>query len=316
MMIRRQFPYSAVLFMTTFTFKVFGQEEFNYDKYWSKNNIDTTKFSSSIFLSTQPEFSDNKSNFIDTVFFDEMDPTKVNSKNYFVSIRYFESGIKKKVVAYYDYFKNKYFESNLDSIGRSGNYFMWYPNGNLQSFNIFKNDDPILPDILFYKSGVIRNWDNNNVFPSNLCKSRSYYENGKLEQEMRLLNLFSEEEVITTYFENGNIRSVVHQGNPKSPYEYYYLNGKIRAKGNNHISFLFLTGKCEQWYDNGIKKIEYYFNEPRISELPNQPIGEWKYWDKKGKLVKTEVYDNGKKISEKIYQKNYDMSEFENLFPE
>lgn len=64
----------------------------------------------------------------------------------------------------------------------------------------------------------------------------------------------------------------------------YYCNGQKRNEfDHNGYS---AEGKMTWWYENGRVQSEQYFEY-------NEPNGEWKYYDEKGKLERIELYENG-----------------------
>ena len=54
------------------------------------------------------------------------------------------------------------------------------------------------------------------------------------------------------------------------------------------------------FYENGQIKREYYYND----SIPNQKEDIWKWYDESGKLIKKEVYKNGKLVFCKEYNYN------------
>ncbi len=59
-------------------------------------------------------------------------------------------------------------------------------------------------------------------------------------------------------------------------------------------------GKWQEWYENGILKREYFFDENQ----PNAKTGIWKWWDEKGNLIKEETYKDDVLIDKKEYVKS------------
>ena len=53
-------------------------------------------------------------------------------------------------------------------------------------------------------------------------------------------------------------------------------------------------GKCLEWYENGVKKLEGYW----INGLKD---GKWEYWNDIGKVLKEEMHENGEMNIEKWY---------------
>jgi len=43
-------------------------------------------------------------------------------------------------------------------------------------------------------------------------------------------------------------------------------------------------GKSETWYSDGIKEMEYYYEN-------GKPTGTWTYWDEFGRVIKIKEYD-------------------------
>ncbi len=61
----------------------------------------------------------------------------------------------------------------------------------------------------------------------------------------------------------------------------YYPSGQIESIMSYRNSAF--DGKCETWFSNGIKASEIFYNKGR-------PIGEWKFWNTSGELIKSEKY--------------------------
>ena len=54
------------------------------------------------------------------------------------------------------------------------------------------------------------------------------------------------------------------------------------------------NGKCLEWHENGVKKLEGFW----INGLKD---GQWKYWYDSGKILKEEMHENGEMKIEKWY---------------
>ena len=54
------------------------------------------------------------------------------------------------------------------------------------------------------------------------------------------------------------------------------------------------NGKCSEWYDNGVKKLEGNW----INGLKH---GKWEYWYDNGRILKEEMHENGEIKVEKWY---------------
>lgn len=97
-----------------------------------------------------------------------------------------------------------------------------------------------------------------------------YYESGKLEWEYNYI-----------------------KGKLEGEYKNYYENGKLKRTGN---------------YKNGLLEGEavFYLEGGQIGEKAsfiNGEEGDHLYYDKIGKLIKKEVYSNGKLLSTEEFQK-------------
>jgi|SRR5690554_1399240 len=88
---------------------------------------------------------------------------------------------------------------------------------------------------------------------------------------------------------------------------YFYIDDKlnlakyINTKGTETDSLIYYfsiyphADSMIGYWSNGTVKNKFYYNENQ------HPSGIWKYWDKNGRLIKEEFYDNGKFIERKEY---------------
>lgn len=108
---------------------------------------------------------------------------------------------------------------------------------------------------------------------------------------------------VIEYLGGGDVHSIRHysKGKRHGAYVGYHLNGQKRCVVNWRNDERF--GKHESWYGNGVKSTEGYF-DGNISEGKDEsgtevtygtPSGLWKKWDRKGKLIASGSYKDGRR---------------------
>lgn len=157
--------------------------------------------------------------------------------------------------------------------------------GNVLRINSFKNglmhgnqikyyQDQSIKEITPYKSGR-RDGSSEIYYSSGNIKSRMKFKDGSLSDTSKF------------WFENGQLQllSLENRENPDVSYFCsFYENGTKEAE--------FINGIQTTWHPNGKIKTQGKMSMGR-------PDGELKIYDKKGKLIRTEIWEKGKKISEK-----------------
>jgi antitoxin component YwqK of YwqJK toxin-antitoxin module len=142
---------------------------------------------------------------------------------------------------------------------------------------------------------------------------KNYYPTGKLEREIRFVNIYSAK--MKLYYPNGNIKSVIEylDANPIK-WTDYFENGNIDYEEEYDRKYEYYV-KRVSYYENGIKKDEeiltkkakllykhktYYENgkvktegEKRYRKDINdyRKIGTWKHYNQDGSLQKEEVFE-------------------------
>lgn len=153
---------------------------------------------------------------------------------------------------------------------------------------------------------------------------KEFHDNGSLEFVCWYNKNNKKEGVLKSYYKNGQIRMITNALNGVIVGDFcsYHPNGQILEKG----MFKMLTldgeiissrdGYSVQYYKNGQKEYEgnYWFEEIIMfseEDCLNYPIKmenflycppywtdlkheQWKYWNKKGDLLKIEIYEKGK----------------------
>jgi antitoxin component YwqK of YwqJK toxin-antitoxin module len=143
-----------------------------------------------------------------------------------------------------------------------------------------------------------------------------YYPNGQIKRIYK--NLWGRPEynelgnytwiVLTEqkYYKNGQIKQTPIDFKSKDnctrvqPLTFYFENGLPSCQLNWLCGAL--VGEFKEYYENGkLKTFGHYTTD--VNKDPSQPLqnggvenGEWKYYNEKGKLLKTETYDQGKLI--------------------
>ena len=123
--------------------------------------------------------------------------------------------------------------------------------------------------------------------------------NGGLKEKTRFLDT-NEYGCFATYYYDSISSTLNHQSTMncgKQPFLFYYPKMKLALEGFILDAAWNQVGKWTEWYENGNKKKEIFFDDNK----PNFKVGTWLYWDEKGNLIKQEVYENNKLIDTKSF---------------
>lgn len=139
------------------------------------------------------------------------------------------------------------------------NMLAYYPNGELE-----------------YKRMGDEIWDTVNVFK---------YPNGALKER---IDFYPIDTFVSNNPKDCNLFCYARASDDSLIYKEEDLN-KYGITWGRHISYRILEGRHQFGYDNyAVKLIGHYKN--------NQRDGEWVYYNEKGKLLRKEIFQNGKKI--------------------
>lgn len=181
-------------------------------------------------------------------------------------------------------------------------FYSWYENKNpYMQYKLFRGN--IYSGYTWYDDGKL--WAE--TIPINdSIKTISYYRTGEI-REIRF-DKNGQPLHATTYCENGSVISERYWG---KQYEYweYYCDGKKRAHGITNASGFF-CGKYIKWDEKGNVLIKGQFADSLISTYTmsgvdgglGQKIGTWQFFNEKGKLIKEEVYMEGRLQEIRIYK--------------
>jgi antitoxin component YwqK of YwqJK toxin-antitoxin module len=158
----------------------------------------------------------------------------------------------------------------------------------------------------FLEEKMVLNWPINvryNSFSSiNGFSENYYYINGKIEkQEISKFETIESDTIPVFYYakyfcENGQKTSadICLSCNQVQDYVLHYCNGNIKLKTQWCRSSL--VGKFMKFYENGKLHYEGQLEECNptkdIGNAHSIKVGEWKYYDEKGKLIKEELGNN------------------------
>ena len=146
---------------------------------------------------------------------------------------------------------------------------------------------------------------------------KNYYENGQIERSYTSSDL--KRGKLEIFYEDGKVRSTInyYDGLPQNQYD-FYKNGSPQyiEENDKNVEFVY---KRNSFYENGFPlsmfelidkkektyiKREFYENG-KIKEEGNmifkkelrdyQKHNKWSYYDEKGNLIKTEMYEYGEK---------------------
>jgi antitoxin component YwqK of YwqJK toxin-antitoxin module len=214
-------------------------------------------------------------------------------------LRFFEKGKKVLIKAYYDngnlYEKQSFLNNEFDGVG-----IKFYKNGKKKSFYYYENGQEII-SIYWYENGLISSIIEGEQHKGDYYMTTDYDTLGNIiNRAYRLYpDPLHDAFYDITYYpcSSKKIETIYNDG--AQPYTAYYQNGNTSLKGTIFQGDIARIGKWQEWYDNGIMKREYYFNDT----IPNMKEKTWRWWDNKGKLTKEERYKNGVLIYQKEFNK-------------
>ncbi|MGD9992540.1 MAG: toxin-antitoxin system YwqK family antitoxin [Salinivirgaceae bacterium] len=207
----------------------------------------------------------------------------------------YKSGIKIRVEGYYDnsqIFRVSSFKENLCH----GIETQWYKNGQKEFQVGYENGIEITPFITWYETGELESYSDYNQ-KKNTGIVKEWHKNGHLKSEIISVDsteLGCEERY---YYDNGSLSTVQFNNMNKQKYLGYYKSGKLKFEGNIFNAIWNSIGKWQEWYENGVLKREYFFEENQ----PNIKTGTWSWWDEDGNLIKQEIYKNNELLEEKKF---------------
>ncbi len=198
---------------------------------------------------------------------------------------------------FYDFaLTKKMGEYHFDKNGnKTGHCVEWFENGKTKSdFDYSKSWFNIFPvGAMYYPGGKLkleRHTENDSL------KEISYFEQGKISRIRKWTRgglLCSE----AHYCDNGQLNL---QYNPTSstpvPVKKYYCSGKVKAEYSWYVYGY--TGSFIEYHENGQMSLKGQFQElPAGSTVfMARKTGDWTYYDKNGKVVKTEKWNAGKLV--------------------
>ncbi|MCK4662471.1 MAG: hypothetical protein KAT68_06380 [Bacteroidales bacterium] len=221
---------------------------------------------------------------IDTVY------GEMKNENIVIHLEY-KNGQKYKAIGYYSN-NQTYRECTFKNNKKNGFDMIWYKNGQKKYLTYYKKDKILYPIIGWHNNGNLSSFidEDNKV-------TKSWFVNGNIEEESSPIDSTKEGLFIKTYYEEGGISSLGYFNIGVSVYSTFYKNNKKAMQGNIYNTRLFQLGHWQEWFENGVKKRKYYFNE----NIPNWKEGTWSWWDENGNLVKQEIYKNNVLIDKKEF---------------
>ena len=191
---------------------------------------------------------------------------------------------KNKPEEYIEYYESGQvkFKGFIDKDGNAnGITTYYYENGNKQAEGMFENNKLQGEWTYFKENGVLTKKEKFTL--GELNSSKQYYQNGQLKREEYYM--IGIKLRVKYYYNNGNLHIDQQSANYPS-ITMYYENGEKQAVGN-----LKIDSKGEIITDE---------NEGLIK------LGDWKYYDENGNLTKTETYKDGKVVSTKTIEDEYE----------
>lgn len=125
----------------------------------------------------------------------------------------------------------------------------------------------------------------------------NFDQKGNVVDYSRKLNSHSDDEhSYERYHPNGQLAIKFRMSYEGADYTRYFDNGKVNEMGKV-VYFPSSKVSCwKEWYEDGSVYREYCFDE----NTPNQREGDWKWYDRNGKVYKWEVYRDGSLIRVKV----------------
>lgn len=225
---------------------------------------------------------------VDTVYYSNLNPK-------FITYNYRDS--TKRVISF---FTNGGTKSLIDY--KLGNYngllLVWNENGTRMSEEHWLNGSKHGDFFYWYENGKIK--ERQSYINSTTWNKVSYYENGKVQMEE---TTEEKKSTIIHYCENGVVKSKYILKSGEQKIIIYDCERNILIKGNYLDIPTARVGKWIEYYPNGkTKQISFYKKTKNIDET-SIPTGKWKYYSEKGELEIEKVYNDGKLIETKEYNK-------------
>lgn len=198
---------------------------------------------------------------------------------------------------FYDFsLTKKMAEYHFDKEGnKTGRNVEWYENGKTKSDFDYSNSwfSAFPVGSMYYPSGKIRL---ERISENDSLMETSYYEQGKISRIRKWTHggLLCYE---AQWCENGQL---IVSYNPTSttpmPVKKYSCNGKVKAEYTWYVYGY--TGSYNEYHDNGQLSLKGQFQElpAGSTTFMARKTGEWIYYDKNGKVVKTENWNAGKLV--------------------
>jgi len=177
--------------------------------------------------------------------------------------------------------------------GKSGTWKEYYKNGQIASEWMF---DSAL--VSFYPPG--KEWYTNGKLKTDRTQSADsvretrYYPSGKVRSESRW-DKTGKWVVQRIWCENGQLEL---DYNPTSEavtaVKKYHCNGKVQSEYNWYAYGY--VGKYKEYHPNGQLAVDGQYTEkpPGVNTFIARKTGTWTYYDDKGKVTKTEKWENGR----------------------
>lgn len=151
----------------------------------------------------------------------------------------------------------------------------------------------------WYETGEVKD---SSICTNDTCIKKTFYPSGKLKQLQYLLK--GRVYMVEEWCENGQFIERTVDDSIYYPYKKYWCNGKVMYEGTLIYSNI-VVGEWKQYYEDGGLELtgQHRYNPDSESRADENPqVGEWHFYDEKGKLISSQVFDdNGNLISEKIF---------------
>jgi antitoxin component YwqK of YwqJK toxin-antitoxin module len=181
-----------------------------------------------------------------------------------------------------------------------------YKNGKLNGYLTNYNQDGIIVEKTKYENGVF------------VYNSKTFYPNGKVKQEIKLINTIDNLHSITDYYFNGKVKQIQYKKACSGflADSFNLKNGVIKAGHNYTNEKRFIqVDKFAKYYNNGnlneigsydtlfVETDSCFFDEKQnftcYTKTYSCKKNTWRYYDSTGVLLKTELWNKGTLIETK-----------------
>jgi len=143
-----------------------------------------------------------------------------------------------------------------------------------------------------------------NLTDSTFVETQFYGNGNKMSQSYFVYRMIDNRgtwvqvDTVKHWYDNGQLSSVTIMNRGKNQIQAWYENGNPSMLGH-YIDFpLYWVGQKVEYFENGMVASLSNFKNGNEKSEANIPHGVWTYYDESGLLLKTEIYEDGIRLSE------------------